>query len=372
MLNLNDLIQGDLEDPATQIQAGDDDHYDSSSEEHNSPSSTHMEITDPNNMFAALPSQDVDMTNQSSSSCPNTNIEQICSDLQNKLKLNPEHLAIALIGSKAPPEARHASLVFTNGAYHQINYQDNSSQKAGFAYGNTFRDFVRASARMLLLKPTLEAYSNNPHQNGEIPKTLFYLTLDAVEKQPDAWKTDHLPTSGLRDDPDVLNRYREVIGELLKYQRSNLRTLLLADILVTKKKPVVGVIPNRGQLLALIYEELPPKSSKLNESEIKHQVRSNFAMRARMCYARLVMVHYYIHRSKKESQWVEIDERLGILRGSSFDFQKKHADLVLQKDAALFSHKKKFCELSHADLTIPTLEDVRNELAATYSPVLNE
>ncbi|KAA1116639.1 hypothetical protein PGT21_021138 [Puccinia graminis f. sp. tritici] len=366
MLNLNDLIQGDLEDPATQIQAGDDDHYDSSSEEHNSPSSTHMEITDPNNMFAALPSQDVDMTNQSSSSCPNTNIEQICSDLQNKLKLNPEHLAIALIGSKAPPEARHASLVFTNGAYHQINYQDNSSQKAGFAYGNTFRDFVRASARMLLLKPTLEAYSNNPHQNGEIPKTLFYLTL------PDAWKTDHLPTSGLRDDPDVLNRYREVIGELLKYQRSNLRTLLLADILVTKKKPVVGVIPNRGQLLALIYEELPPKSSKLNESEIKHQVRSNFAMRARMCYARLVMVHYYIHRSKKESQWVEIDERLGILRGSSFDFQKKHADLVLQKDAALFSHKKKFCELSHADLTIPTLEDVRNELAATYSPVLNE
>ncbi|EFP76515.2 uncharacterized protein PGTG_02956 [Puccinia graminis f. sp. tritici CRL 75-36-700-3] len=335
MLDLNELIQGDPDDPATQLEASDDDHYDSSSEEHDSPPSTHMEITNPNNMFAALPAHDVTMTDQSSSSYPNTNIEQICSDLQSKLKLNPEHLEIALIGSKATPEARHASLVFTNGAYHQINYQDSGSQKAGFAYGSTFRDFVRASARMFLLKPTLEAYSNNPHQNGEIPKTLFYLTL------PDAWKTDHLPTSGLRADPDVLNHYREVIGDLLKYQRSNLRTLLLADILVTKKKPVVGVIPNRGELLASIYEELPPKSSKLNKSEIKHQVRSNFAMRARMCYARLVMVHYYVHRSKKESQWVEIDERLGILRGSSFDFQKKHADLVLEKDAALFSHKKR-------------------------------
>jgi hypothetical protein len=99
MFNLNNLIQGDLDDAATQLQAGDDDHN-SSSEEHDSPSSTHMEITNPNNMFAALPSHDVNMTNQSSSSHPNPNIEQICSDLQSKLKLNPEHLEIALIGSK--------------------------------------------------------------------------------------------------------------------------------------------------------------------------------------------------------------------------------------------------------------------------------
>ncbi|KAA1075772.1 hypothetical protein PGTUg99_002497 [Puccinia graminis f. sp. tritici] len=231
-------------------------------------------------MFAALPSHNVNMTNQPSSSDPNPNIKQICSDLQSRLKLIPEHLEIALIRSKATPEARHASLVFTNGVYHQINYQDNGSQKLGFAYGSTFRDFVRASARMFLLKPTLEAYSNNPHQNGEIPKTLFYLKLDAVEKQPDGWKTNHLPTTGLRDNPDILNHNCEVIGDLLKYQLSNLRTLLLADILVTKKKPVVDLIPDRGQMLTSIYEELPPKSSKLNESEIKHQVCFNFAMRA--------------------------------------------------------------------------------------------
>ncbi|KAA1091116.1 hypothetical protein PGT21_025863 [Puccinia graminis f. sp. tritici] len=266
-------------------------------------------------MFAALPSHNVNMTNQPSSSDPNPNIKQICSDLQSRLKLIPEHLEIALIRSKATPEARHASLVFTNGVYHQINYQDNGSQKLGFAYGSTFRDFVRASARMFLLKPTLEAYSNNPHQNGEIPKTLFYLKLDAVEKQPDGWKTNHLPTTGLRDNPDILNHNCEVIGDLLKYQLSNLRTL--------------------------IYEELPPKSSKLNES-------------------------------KKESQWVKIDKRLGILQGSSFDFQRKHADLVLEKDAALFSHKKKFCDLLHTDLTVPTLEDVQNVIATAHSPGLDE
>jgi hypothetical protein len=50
----------------------------------------------------------------------------------------------------------------------------------------------------------------------------------------------------------------------------------------------------------------------------------------------------------------------------------RHADLVLEKDAALFSHKKKFSELSHTDLTIPTLEDVQNILDAAHSPGLNE
>ncbi|KAA1114747.1 hypothetical protein PGT21_021378 [Puccinia graminis f. sp. tritici] len=98
MLKLNNLMQGDPDNPATQLEAGDDDHYNSSSKEHDCPPSSHMEITNPNNMFAALPSHN--MTNQSSSSYPNTNIEQICSDLQSKLKLNPEHLDIALIGSK--------------------------------------------------------------------------------------------------------------------------------------------------------------------------------------------------------------------------------------------------------------------------------
>ncbi|KAA1120056.1 hypothetical protein PGT21_037089 [Puccinia graminis f. sp. tritici] len=218
MLNINDLIHGDPDDPATRLEGAEESHYDTSSDDHDSPPSNHMEITDPNNMFASLPSYDVNMTDRSSAPGAEKNVEQICSDLQSKLMLDPEHLEIALIRSKASPEARHASLVFTNGAYHQLG--NKGTQKPSFVYDDTFRDFVRTSARMFLLKPTLEAYSNNPHQNTDIPKTLFYLTL------PDAWKDNHLPPRGVWANVEVLNHYRKVVGELLKYQQSNLRTLV--------------------------------------------------------------------------------------------------------------------------------------------------
>jgi hypothetical protein len=90
---------------------------------------------------------------------------------------------------------------------------------------------------MILLKPNLEAYSNNPHKNGALPKTLYYLTLvsrfpllvipvaecnppsiqDAVDKQSNEWKEDHLPPGQLLEDPAALEAYRDAIGDLLKY-----------------------------------------------------------------------------------------------------------------------------------------------------------
>jgi hypothetical protein len=99
---------------------------------------------------------------------------------------------------------------------------------------------------MILLKPPLKAYSNNPHKNGALPKTLFYLTLvcrlspsivpvsesiacyvqDAVETKSNKWKEDHLPPGQLQDDPAALKAYCDAVGDLLKYQRRNLQTLV--------------------------------------------------------------------------------------------------------------------------------------------------
>jgi hypothetical protein len=39
------------------------------------------------------------------------------------------------------------------------------------------QEFVRMKAWMFLLIPGLEAYSNNPHKNGALAKTLYYLSL---------------------------------------------------------------------------------------------------------------------------------------------------------------------------------------------------
>ncbi|KAH9452084.1 hypothetical protein Pst134EA_026019 [Puccinia striiformis f. sp. tritici] len=60
----------------------------------------------------------------------------------------------------------------------------------------------------------------------------------------------------------------------------------------------------------------------MTAAEIWTQVNDNWAMRIRMSYARLVMAHYYVHNSRRTLQWLEIDKRLGVLRGSSIQFQQ--------------------------------------------------
>lgn len=101
----------------------------------------------------------------------------------------------------------------------------------------------------------------------------------------------------------------------------------------------------------------------MTAAEIQLQVNNNWAMRIHMSYERLVMVHYYVHKSKKTSQWLEIDKRLAILRGSSIEFQQQHAQLVLDKDHELFSHFRNYVDIPKEEFTVPTLENVRDALA---------
>ncbi|PLW53239.1 hypothetical protein PCANC_07474 [Puccinia coronata f. sp. avenae] len=312
--------------------------------DHSSQSSEDMQEVDPNVFFKPSISEqrDTDMQDTNQTSNGKEGIDKICTDLQNKLKLDPEHLKVAPVTSKCPgAEAMHANVIFANAAFHQIGLGLKPAGPVTHAFDDRFKDFVRTRARMILLNPTLEAYSNNPHRNGALPKTLYYLTLDAIEKQPDNWKDDHLPPSQSQDNADSLEAYRDAVGELLKHQRSNLRML--------------------------IYEELLPRSKKMTAAQIQEQVKNNWAMRIRMSYARLVMVHYYIHKAKKTSQWIEIDERLGILQTSSNEFQKTHAQLVLDKDYALFSQKRTFEEILSKDFTVPSIEDVHNAMAVVSS-----
>ncbi|KAI9620810.1 hypothetical protein H4Q26_013480 [Puccinia striiformis f. sp. tritici PST-130] len=326
VMSMSALIQGDVSDLASQSRSDD--------------------------LFGNPSTNDVSMKDSSATSSPDPETDQICTDLQAKFKLDPTHLDIVVAASHCAPEARHASLVFVMAAFYQLDFIV-AAPPTNHLYDNRFKDFVRCHACMILLNPTLQAYSDNPHQNGALPRTLSYLTLDAVEQQPIEWKEDHLAPGQLRDDPVALESYREVIGELLKHQRSNLQTLDQHQ----------GAVPNRHEMLTSIYQDLPPKGDKMTAAEIRAQVDNNWAMRIRMTYARLVMVHYYVHKSKKTSQWLEIDERLGILRAASIEFQKHHAQLVLDKDNELFSHLKKFSDIPKDDFTVPSLEDVRASMA---------
>ncbi|KAA1106116.1 hypothetical protein PGT21_029174 [Puccinia graminis f. sp. tritici] len=279
-----------------------------------------LEVANHRQLFGDAPVDDVTMTNRPDSVSPeHDQTDRVCADLQKKLALDPDHLKIALLTSKCPPEERHANVVFANAAFHQLDAEKHNSPVV-HAYDDALKDFVRMKARMFLLIPSLEAYSNNPHKDGTLSKSLYYLTL------------------------------------------------LLSNVLETQRILIKGDVPDRDSMLASIYADLPPNNEKMSKTQIKTQVTTNAPMRIRMVYARLVMVYYYVHMPNKPSQWVEIDERLRFLRTSLKEFQQAHAHLVFLKDDEMFSHKKRFkliLEESRDALVVPTLHDVRASMASS-------
>ncbi|OAV94831.1 hypothetical protein, variant [Puccinia triticina 1-1 BBBD Race 1] len=323
-LSIDDLLYGDVDDPANFGGA----HHDPTTPDchHNSCSpSDEFETNNPNNIFDLPPNRgDVNMAGPSAS-------YNLSDDITEIAKLACKVISVHLFVDS---------------------------------------DFVRETAQLILLKPTIDAYSNNPHNDGTIPNSLFYLTLDTLDKQPDQWKEDHTAPSDVIDTLARLADYCRLIADLLKYRRSYLRDMLLTNTQETKKIKVNAPIPNRKDLLTKIYDNLPPKGHKLTEAKIAQQVKENYAMRAQICYCRLVMVQSLAHKSRNNSQWSDINDRLRILRGSSYTFQEHHSVIVLNKDFELFSHKRYYNEIDKTEFTVPTIEEVQASVDGGIVPAI--
>ncbi|WAR62242.1 hypothetical protein PtB15_14B337 [Puccinia triticina] len=197
---MNDIIHGGLDDPLNLFQ-GVRDHL------------PLLPSTIPRP--AGVPSAPLETMESDQQLIPvgDPNLDEVCAMLQSKLKLNPEHLSIALLTSKCTPKARHANVIFALAAFHQLSLAARSPLVAEHVYNDRFKDFVQTRAYIILMNLALEAYSNNPHRNGTLPRTLYFLTF-----QPANWKEDHLPAAQLQDDPAALEHYWETVGELLKHQ----------------------------------------------------------------------------------------------------------------------------------------------------------
>ncbi|OAV86288.1 hypothetical protein PTTG_10324, partial [Puccinia triticina 1-1 BBBD Race 1] len=193
---------------------------------------------------------------------------------------------------------------------------------------------------------------------------------DAIDHQPKNWKYNCLSPAQLLDEPMALEPYWDTVGKLLKHQRSNLCALLLKNILETQRVTIKGPVPNQHAMLTAIYQDLPLRGKKMMAAEIQLQVNNNWAMQICMSYKQFVMVHYYVHISKKTSQCLEINKRLAIPRGSSIEFKQhsylsptRHAQPVLDKDHKLFSHFRNYLKIPKEEFTVPTLKNVRDALA---------
>ncbi|KAI9616516.1 hypothetical protein H4Q26_010912 [Puccinia striiformis f. sp. tritici PST-130] len=333
-MSMQDIIFRDSDDSTMNFP--DDFGREDSSPSHNSPQ--HLNEVDHGALFGRDRNDD-DLQINSSNLEDDNNIDRVCEDLQLKLKLDPAYLEIALHTAKCNPAARHANLIFANAAFQQIAAASAASASAQHKYDKCFDDLIRLKSRVICLIPNLEAYSNDPNKNGALRSSLFYLTLDAVDRQSAEWKEEHLAPNQMDENFEGLDHYRTTVGALLKYVRGHLRDLLYAD--------------------------LPPQNEKMTKAQIQDQIKKNVDMRIRVTYLRLVQVYYYVHKLPKASQWADIDERLRVLRGSTPAFQQMHATLILAKDTELFSRGRHIKEIiTNEDVSVPSLDDVRAAMAA--------
>ncbi|KNE93973.1 hypothetical protein PSTT_11608 [Puccinia striiformis] len=109
----------------------------------------------------------------------------------------------------------------------------------------------RATSHNICLTPNLEAYSNDPHKNGVLQSSLFYLTLDAANCQSEKWKEQHPAPHQMEEDFEGLDHYQTTVGGLLKYVCGHVCDLLLTNVLETVKIKIKGNIPHRKELLAI-------------------------------------------------------------------------------------------------------------------------
>ncbi|KAI7938732.1 hypothetical protein MJO28_014311 [Puccinia striiformis f. sp. tritici] len=327
-MSMQDIIFRDSDDSTMNFP--DDFGQEDSSPSHNSPQ--HLNEVDHGALFGRDRNDD-DLQINSSNLEDDNNIDRVCEDLQLKLKLDPAYLEIALHTAKCNPAARHANLIFANAAFQQIAAASAASASAQHKYDKCFDDLIRLKSRVICLIPNLEAYSNDPNKNGALRSSLFYLTLDAVDRQSAEWKEEHLAPNQMDENFEGLDHYRTTVGALLKY--------LLTNVLETARIRIKGNVPHRNELMAILYADLPPQNEKMTKAQIQDQIKKN------------------------ASQWADIDERLRVLRGSTPAFQQMHATLILAKDTELFSrgrHIKKI--ITDEDVSVPSLDDVRAAMAA--------
>ncbi|KAA1094886.1 hypothetical protein PGT21_032167 [Puccinia graminis f. sp. tritici] len=163
------------------------------------PSSENLEEVNHNILFDITPLPtlvDVPMTDQTPQS-PNK-IDTICNDLQAKLELDPEHLKIATIAAKYPPNAgaEHASSVFAMGAFNQLSVTRSLANVANHSYDSTFRDENSNDPPDPkpggLLKQPPQTWG--PGKNAILPCPF--------DKQPNDWKEDHLDPAQLQPNSE--------------------------------------------------------------------------------------------------------------------------------------------------------------------------
>ncbi|PLW15202.1 hypothetical protein PCASD_20292 [Puccinia coronata f. sp. avenae] len=165
-----------------------------------------------------------------------------------------------------------------------------------------------------------------------VPRTLRlsgFVKL-VVEADLNDFKDKCFPDGYMDEDPTALAVFCGSLSSLIKHVRGQLRNVLLTNILKNKRFHIEGDVPPLDELIKKVYEEFT-KNLKGTQPSVK------ITWSKRICFSHLRLE-------------------------TSIDFQQRHAQLVIDKDAELFLKGQMFSDVSHEAVVMPTLDNVTNSL----------
>ncbi|KAA1108910.1 hypothetical protein PGT21_028894 [Puccinia graminis f. sp. tritici] len=154
----------------------------------------------------------------------------------------------------------------------------------------------------------------------------------------------------------------KLMRSLLKTEKGLFRTLLLCNIKEQNHRPINGAVPNLEALIVYIDQHMAARKQLRSSEAILRSYEPS--VKSRLACLRLYIVTHLIHRdpTNNTTNWELIDQQLEYVRSQSEVYRIAYDRVVEAIDKELFGQKKKFEDIPHEDIRVPTEEDVQEEM----------
>ncbi|OAV86034.1 hypothetical protein PTTG_30125 [Puccinia triticina 1-1 BBBD Race 1] len=182
-------------------------------------------------------------------------------------------------------------------------------------------NFIRIKIQESLIMSDLQAYGQTVTvaNRALIPRTPLVLVKASIDAMTAKWKAQYMPPGYLVPDNEAITRVRNLIRELLKYEKSALAKLILT-----------GARPGR--------RANPEPIPRIDDLTVKRQANRT--------------------TTQPHSPWEAIDQHMEAMRSKPADYKVAFARLVISYDSHLFDGTATAADISGVAVTLPSDDEV--------------
>ncbi|KAA1123803.1 hypothetical protein PGTUg99_020936 [Puccinia graminis f. sp. tritici] len=245
-----------------------------------------------------------------------------------------------------------------NGPGPQVN------ARGDFLFGNSAKEFFRASARRLMLEHDIEAYSSGASVLSPSPgRSILTLVIDKLNDKDAAWRLQHMPPGYLKQDQWAELQVLKAVKSQVKHVRNKARDVILSGVCPIGKSQD-NRIPCIHKLSRYLWKHLTGYKGSMSDEQIDEKITSQ--QRVRFAYLRLATIENYMDPNcRNVSQWETIDSQLEGNRHQIVDYTNVWHKLIAERDHEIFDQEPTSEDADLSYSLCPTHEEVLEKLNMT-------